>query len=135
MASGIGIDSDGQPFFDLSENDATIQLDEDSTPYYDAAFVSAPMLSVSDSQRTNVSVDGPSTFSVSVSGTNDVQVNGMIAQVLPNGQKPEPGGFISGQGHSGLRLKGDPLVTQYSVSIPNAQIGVSAEFIETGAWE
>ena len=135
MASGIGIDSDGQPFFDISENDATLQLDEDATPYYEAAFVSVPMLSTSDSQRTNVSVDGPSTLSVSIVGTNDVQVNGMIAQVLPRGETPEPGGFISGQGHSGLRLNGDPLVTQYSVSLPNAQIGVSAEFIETGAWE
>jgi len=135
MASSIGIDTDGQPFFDVSENDATLQLDEDATPYYDVAFAAAPMLSTSDSQRTNVSVSGPSTLSVSVAGTNDVQVNGLIAQILPNGETPEPGGFISGQGHSGLRLNSDPMITQYSANIPNAQIGVSAEFIETGAWE
>lgn len=97
--------------------------------------VTVPILSVADSQRVNTKVAGGQNLTISTTGTGSVQLNGLIAQILPEGETPEPGGFISGQGHSGLRLNGDPMITQYSANIPNAQIGVSAEFIETGAWE
>ena len=107
----------------------------ETVTYNPNATVPVLMLPTSNVQRVNTKVQGGQNLTISTTGDGSVQLNGLIAQILPEGETPEPGGFVSGQGHSGLRLNSDPMVTQYSVSIPNAQIGMSADFIETGAWE
>lgn len=91
-----------------------------------------PCVPTSNNNRVTRSF-GPGKVYVSVK--NGSILSGIIAQMLPVGTSPALGGFISGYGLSGLRLKSDPQVTQYSAVIENAQISLSAEFIEAGAWE
>lgn len=62
-------------------------------------------------------------------------LRGMQAAVLPTAIASPSGDFVSGRGNSGMRLNGDPSVTEYSAVLNNVAVGVSANFIETGAWE
>lgn len=68
------------------------------------------------------------------SGGN-LNLRGMTGIVLPTGSTSPTGDFVSGRGNSGVRLMPDPVVSSYSAVLVNANIGVSANFIETGAWE
>lgn len=96
---------------------------------------SLPLLSTSTSQRTNVSLPGGTWYDVTVQGNGVLTLTGLIGQILPVGEVPETGGFIPGQGNTGVRLASEPVVTGYSAAIANASVGVTAEFVETGAWE
>lgn len=66
-------------------------------------------------------------------GTHIVQAISMI--VIPTAE-PFPTGtpFIPGMGYTGLELSGDPSITEYSAVLDNAQVGISADFVEVGAW-
>lgn len=97
------------------------------------AYVLTPTLSPNDTTRTNMSFFGPGFARLRAPQGNFV-VQGIVAQILPNGQQPAKGPFIPGMGHTGLELKDNPSITQYSANIPNAQIGVAASFVETEAW-
>lgn len=94
------------------------------------------LLSVASSTRTNATVSGTSYsgFELSFSsGTSGIlRLDGIIVQVLPSGAVSPPGGFISGQGSSGLSFQSQPVVSQYSAALD--KVGVSAELIETEAW-
>lgn len=59
-------------------------------------------------------------------------IAGVMVQVLPTGTMPEPGGFISGQGHAGMSFDGYPSKTAYSAALD--LVGLSAQFIETEQW-
>lgn len=97
--------------------------------------VSLPMMSVSSPQRTNTILPGGTWYSVTIAGEGVLTLAGLIGQILPVGETPQPGNFIPGQGNTGVRLSGNPTVTGYSAAITNASIGMTAEFVETGAWE
>ena len=62
-----------------------------------------------------------------------LRLHGIVVQVLPAGSTSPVGGFISGQGTSGLSFVSQPAVSQYNAALD--RIGVSADLIETGAWQ
>lgn len=96
------------------------------------------LLSVHTTQRTNVEVVGTGGLvDLKFIGTvaSSAQIAGVIAQVLPTGQSVAPGGFLPGMGHSGVRLAGDPQVTEYSAALEHVSYGMTADLIETGIWE
>lgn len=61
-----------------------------------------------------------------------VTLAGVMVQVLPTGTSPTPGGFISGQGHSGMSYDGYPEKSAYSAALD--LVGLTASFIETEQW-
>lgn len=93
------------------------------------------MLSTSSPTRTSVTVSGGDFYSLVPTGTGDLIITGIIAQVLPTGSTVASGNFIAGQGNSGVRLSGDPQVTEYSAVLTNASVGATVSLVETGAWE
>lgn len=64
------------------------------------------------------------------SGT--IRLDGIIIQILPNGKSPATGGFLSGQGQTGMEFADFPEVSEYSAAMD--RVGVSASLIETEAW-
>lgn len=97
--------------------------------------VDAPLMSVTTQQRTNTAVDNVSGVTIRVTGTGILNLAGMMAQVLEAGQEVLPGGFISGQGHSGVRFDGVPVLTGYSAPEALDLQGASATLKEVGSWE
>jgi hypothetical protein len=55
-----------------------------------------------------------------------------MIQVLETGVTPETGGFISGQGNSGLQFVSQPTYTPYSSALN--KVGVVAELAENYGW-
>lgn len=101
------------------------------------ARVVVPVTSVTSPDRvTNSFVGGEQAgIELSIGGTTNnsvVTLAGVIVQVLKNGVQPEPGGFISGQGHSGCDWDERPSKNAYSAAMD--LVGVSASFIETEQW-
>lgn len=96
--------------------------------------VVANTLSVGTATLTNLAITGP-TMATLRTPNGTVRIHGIVAQVLPTGSTFRSGRFIPGMGFTGLKLKNDPQITSYSSEIPNAQIGVSASFMEVGAWQ
>lgn len=68
-------------------------------------------------------------------GSGDITLQGIMAQVLPDGQAPTAQGFISGQGHSGCRFSGDIVDTGYSAPSALDYSALSFTLRETGSWE
>jgi hypothetical protein len=92
-------------------------------------------LSVTNPVRFNYSVDaGPTVDGIEVylSGTGTVTLSGLMVQVLPTGQTPVDGNFISGQGHSGCSWNERPTVNAYNAALD--LVGLTANFIETEQW-
>lgn len=70
---------------------------------------------------------------VSYVANSQLQLYGIIAQIRPDGQAFPDGGFISGQGSSGMQfLPGSPTYSQYSIALD--RVGMSADLVETEAW-
>lgn len=77
----------------------------------------------------------PSPSAYPSSGIGELVIlSGLMVQILPIGTTPAQGGFISGQGHSGLAFEKAPSMTVYSINNPGAEVGMSAKMIETGQW-
>lgn len=99
--------------------------------------VNLPFLSTGTTQRTNSQwsyangVQGV-TISLRTTSTGTLQLDGLIAQVAPDGAVLPSGGFISGQGSSGLSFASSPSVSQYSAALD--RVGCAVELIETEAW-
>lgn len=94
------------------------------------------LLAVTDPTRFTESFAASSGFTgvqLSLGGSGTVTLSGLMVQVLPDGQTPETGGFISGQGNSGCQFLTQPEYTPYSVAFD--QVGVVAELVETGGWQ
>ena len=94
------------------------------------------IMPVSSTTRYNHTVsasDGFDGVELRLGGVGTVTLSGMMVQVLKDGQTPEAGGFISGQGHSGCQFASQPEYTPYSAAFDN--VGMVASFVETGAWE
>lgn len=65
-------------------------------------------------------------------GAGYVTLAGLIVQVLPTGQAPEAGGFISGQGMSGANFDGPVKATPYSLA--HDSYGLSVRLVEIEEW-
>lgn len=87
--------------------------------------------------RTNYEASGSMysgvTISMASTSSGSIRLDGLIVQVLPAGRTVPSGGFISGQGTSGLSFVNQPAVTAYSAALD--RIGVTADLIETEAWK
>lgn len=99
--------------------------------------VDLTLLSRSTLTRTNYSLSYSSgyigvTISLKSTSTGVIQLDGLIAQIAIDGAVASTGGFISGQGSSGMSFISQPSVTQYSAALD--RVGVSADLIETEAW-
>jgi len=93
------------------------------------------LLAASDNSRFNYTVaasDGYDGVELRLGGAGTVTLSGMMVQVLEDGASPEAGGFISGQGHSGVSFLSQPNYTPYSAVYTRA--GLAAQFVETGGW-
>lgn len=98
------------------------------------ATASLTMLPVTTSTRFNHSVTSAEGIGIIIrlGGVGQITLAGLMVQVLPTGTAPEPGGFISGQGHSGCSFNPQPSVTQYSAALD--LVGLTARLVETEAW-
>ena len=97
------------------------------------------MLAVTDSTLVNTSFDYGiqdgilvSLVYVGAASTNTVTLSGLVIQLLPTGATPPTGGFISGQGHSGVQFAEKPTQTPRSAVLD--KVAMSARLIETGSW-
>lgn len=98
--------------------------------------VDLTLLAVTD-DRTNASWSYSSgiigvEISMASSSTGVIQLDGLIAQVAPDGAVLPSGGFISGQGSSGMSITEQPAMSQYSAALD--RVGVSMSLLETEAW-
>lgn len=102
-----------------------------SGPSQDMGFISA-----TSTTRTNAQFSGDQylgiTLSFRSSSSGTIIIYGIIVQILPNGKTPERGGFINGQGQSGMQFETFPKVTEYSAGL--GLVGMSAKLVETEAW-
>lgn len=93
-----------------------------------------PLLPVTSTTRTNYSVEGPGgvTVSLGLSGTGagTVTLSGMIAQILPTGKVPEPGGWMTGQGNSGCLFSEPPSDMGYIKNKLNSLSVISGTLVE-----
>lgn len=72
------------------------------------------------------------TMSLRATATGSMRIDGIVVQVLPSGSPGPVGGFISGQGTSGMEFVETPAVSQYNAVLD--RVGVSAVLMETEAW-
>jgi len=86
-----------------------------------------------NTNRVTTSFVGGSTYTLSAAANSTFY--GVVAQILPEGVTPTTGGFIPGMGFSGLRVKDDPQITEYSATLENYQIAMTVNFIEVETWE
>jgi len=110
-----------------------------ATPTVDAVTNGTPvtltlMDVTSDNARFNQSFASSSYDGVELSlgGAGTVTLSGIMVQVLETGVTPETGGFISGQGNSGLQFISQPAYTPYSSALD--KVGVVAELTEYYGW-
>lgn len=97
--------------------------------------VNPTILSVSTTTRVNELVEGTGfELSLDVSSPGACPVVAVIAQILPDGVSPEPGGFISGQGNAGLKFLGRPVVVPNTVADGLELVTVSAKLGEVQRW-
>jgi hypothetical protein len=64
---------------------------------------------------------------------DSLTLTGVMAQIHPNGVVPQPGRFISGQGHSGCSFNDNPVLSNYSAAID--RVGLTVDLIETEGWQ
>ena len=110
------------------------------TPYVGAVAgtpVYPTILGVATATRVNTEISAATGMELSVDVSEagegaSFTVTGMIVQILPDGDTPETGGFISGQGHSGCRFMGRPVKTPYGTR--NNLVGLSVKLGEVGEW-
>jgi len=110
------------------------------TPFVGAtagAEVFPTVLSTATTTRVNTEITGATGIELSMDNTahGSPVTAGNIVQVLPTGQVPETGGFISGQGNSGCRFLGRPMRVPHTVGGGLDLVIMSAKLGEVGEWE
>jgi hypothetical protein len=109
-----------------------------ATPTVDALASGAPvtltLMDVTDDSRFNETFDSSlyNGVELSLGGAGTLTLSGIMVQVLETGVTPETGGFISGQGNSGLQFAAQPAYTPYSAALD--KVGVVAELTEYYGW-
>lgn len=97
------------------------------------AVLHPTILSTSTSTLVNTEVEGTGfELSLDPSAPGEFTLAGLVAQVLPAGQVPKPGTFISGQGHAGCRFEGWPAKLPLVVDGEFSRVQVSAKLVEVG---
>lgn len=84
--------------------------------------------------RTNTQVAGD-TYSyveifIATDAAQDVDITGMIAQILPEASSVAAGGFIAGKGTTALEFENAPDIEYYTSAIGNGQVGMSVNWTE-----
>jgi hypothetical protein len=109
-----------------------------ATPTVDALSSGTPvtltLMDVTDDSRFNETFDSSlyNGVELSLGGAGTLTLSGIMVQVLETGVTPETGGFISGQGNSGLQFAAQPAYTPYSAALD--KVGVVAELTEYYGW-
>ena len=100
----------------------------------DGTPVTLTLLNVTDNSRFNQSFAGSSFDGVELSlgGEGTVTLTAIMVQVLETGVTPTTGGFISGQGNSGLQFVTQPQYVPYSSALD--KVSVVAELAEYYGW-
>jgi len=97
-----------------------------------AADAYPTMLPVTSETRVDTSFSSASYQGIELSFASTdsavLTLSGNMVQILPIGVLPQPGGFISGQGHTGCRFQEKPSQTAYSSGLNLA--GLSAVLVE-----
>lgn len=108
------------------------------TPYVGSTpgtVVFPTVLTTATTTRVNTEITGATGIELSMHNIAGSPVTaGNIVQILPIGQAPATGGFISGQGHSGCRFIGRPSRTPNTVGGGLDLVHVSAKLGEVGEW-
>jgi hypothetical protein len=111
-----------------------------ATPTYNSNSSDTPqeltLMEANNTARANLVIsaeDGYNGVELSLGGEGTISLLGMMVQVLKDGKTPTPGGFISGQGHSGCQFVAQPEYTPYSAAFDT--VGMVASLVETGAWD
>jgi len=95
-----------------------------------------PMTPVTSTTRFSNTIRGDeNTFGVEfylATAGGTTTISGMMAQILPDGQRPFASEFISGQGNSGCAFASRPEESPQSAA--RDIYGLSAELVEIGAW-
>lgn len=121
---------------DVNSGSAFVRVTPEVSAVSSGTPVNLTLLSRSTTTRTNAMFEGDSyqgiTVTMGSSSSGSLVVHGIIVQVLPNGAVPLSGGFVSGQGQSGMSFANHPSVSEYSAALD--RVGVSVEMIETEAW-
>jgi hypothetical protein len=112
----------------------TVVVTPTTGPATSGAAVNPAMLSVATNVRVNQSFDSTAWTGITVSlgGTGTVTLSGIIVQLLPTGQAPQTGNYISGQGHSGCQFSEQPQLVQYNAAID--RVGLSVNLVEVQQW-
>jgi hypothetical protein len=125
-------------FHGAASGDAGVQV----IPYAGSVAGTAVELTpiaVTSTTRTNESFSSSSYTGVEVGLLVDegtVTATAIIIQILPTGDTPQAGGYISGMGHSGCEFESTPSQTVYRIVKAPGQdrIGMAAKLTETGDW-
>jgi hypothetical protein len=121
--------------FDQSGLELVITPTTGATTY--GAPQNATILPVTSTTRvvdTVAASDGYTGLVLSLDGDpgDSLALAGVMVQVLKDGRTPEPGGYLSGQGHSGCSFEGQPEYTPYSAAYMNGSL--IANLVETEGW-
>lgn len=98
--------------------------------------IAVPVRSVASTQHTTTHIDSSATVDgveIYLGGTGEVALSGMMAHYARIGAPVTAGGFVSGQGHSGMSFDGYPERNAYSAALD--LVGLSAAFVETEQWK
>lgn len=91
-------------------------------------------LPVTSSTRTNYTYTGPGGVTVSLglssAGAGTVTLTSLTALILPTGQSPAPGGWMTGQGNGGCKFSEEPTDMGYIKNKLNSLSVISATLVE-----
>ena len=91
------------------------------------------LLSTSDASIVNTTVTTDAT--ITVAGVGTLTLTALTVLVVPTGTTPAVSVFKVGEGHSGCRFKDAPQVVGYSAPSAIDYQSLTANFMETAAWE
>ncbi|MGN6324497.1 hypothetical protein [Pseudolysinimonas sp.] len=63
-----------------------------------------------------------------------IKLTALILQLIKTSFVPDPGGYISGRGHSGCAFADEPQVVALSTVNHRAEVSGAAKLVEVGAW-
>jgi hypothetical protein len=121
----------------LQSGNATVTVTPVVSSIANGTTVNLTLLTAASATRTNYSLAKSAGYigvivSLKSTSTGVIQLDGLIAQLLKDGVAATTGGFLSGQGSSGLQFAEQPTLAQYSAALD--LVSVSANLIETEAW-
>lgn len=98
------------------------------------APVTLTLMDVADNSRFNQTFSSSlyNGVELSLGGSGTLTLSAIMVQVLEDTVSPQTGGFVSGQGNSGLQFLAQPTYTPYSSALD--KVGVVAELTEYYGW-